>query len=211
MIAWNPQTHHALAFSWKHHEGQMRKSRRVGYIVHPMEVALVLANYRCNQVAIIAGILHDVLEDCAKTNAEQRVLEEKIGNKFGRDVLRAVLGVTEVKRDDRDQKVGTELRRRLYLEALAEAPEESWWVCAADKVCNGNDVLTDLLHADDRDAIWNAFSGGKEAVVRWYRAVHTRLSELGFAGEIMYELGFVASRLESAAITHVEALPRPGA
>lgn len=50
--------------------------------------------------------------------------------------------------------------------------------------------------------MWNRFSGGKDQVVKWYRSVHSRLTELEFAEPIMEELNYVASMIESAAHTN---------
>lgn len=208
MIGFSPKVHHAIAFAAKHHEGQRRKSRNVEYIVHPFEVALLLARYGRPEPEIVASLIHDVIEDCCETNADVAIMIEKIRTKFGQHVLEIVLGVTEQKRDKDDVKIDTSVRRKVYLINLLDAPEGSHWVCAADKVANGNDVLTALMHAKDREAVWGTFYGGKSTVIQWYRDVHSRLAKIGFKGEIMEELDNVASRLESAAITHEADLPK---
>ena len=70
------------------HEGQLRKSGEP-YIVHPLNVALILANLRVGPNTLIAGILHDVVED---TDMTLEALKEK----FGSDVATLVDGVTKV-------------------------------------------------------------------------------------------------------------------
>lgn len=208
MIAFSPHIRHALNFALKYHEGQKRKGRNAPYIMHPMQVALILARYGRPDEELIAALLHDVVEDCGNTNAEADGLREQIRDKFGDDVARIVEGVTETKRDENDVELPREAKRKLYLEKLGTAPIGSLWVCAADKIQNGGEVLVDLLHASDRDAVWNAFSGGKPAVVSWYRSVHGRLGELRFDAGIMEELNHTATMLECAAVSHDEQLPR---
>src|SRR5207245_9841499 len=52
----------AYDYYLKHHEGQTRASGEP-YLVHPLEVALVLAELKMDPVAVAAGPLHDSLED----------------------------------------------------------------------------------------------------------------------------------------------------
>src|ERR1035441_8350752 len=59
----------AWEFCVRHHEGQMRASGEP-YIVHPLEVAEVLAEMRMDSTSIAAGLLHDSVEDTPATNEE---------------------------------------------------------------------------------------------------------------------------------------------
>ncbi len=57
---------HAIRFAIKTHEGyqkQKRKGKDVPYITHPLTVGLILAKAGANEDVIIAGILHDTIED----------------------------------------------------------------------------------------------------------------------------------------------------
>lgn len=197
MNAFSPRIRHALNFALKHHAGQTRKNRRAPYIMHPVQVALILARYDRPDDELVAAILHDVIEDCVATNAEQAQMTERIRAKFGDDVTEMVLGVTEPKRDASDVKLPGHVRRDAYLDRLGTAPLGSLWVCAGDKVQNGSELLCDLQ--DHGPSAWAPFSDGKDGTAAWYRRVHTRLRELGFDGGIMAELDDVANRLEEAA------------
>ncbi|NMB33877.1 MAG: bifunctional (p)ppGpp synthetase/guanosine-3',5'-bis(diphosphate) 3'-pyrophosphohydrolase [Clostridium sp.] len=70
------------------HQGQQRVSGDP-FIVHPMEVANILADFELDCTAIVAGILHDTIEDTTCTYEEIRV-------KFGIEVARLVDGVTKL-------------------------------------------------------------------------------------------------------------------
>lgn len=72
------------------HEGQLRNSGEK-YIVHPVNVALILAELNMDTSTIIAGLLHDVIED---TN----ISYEKIEEEFGKEVAALVDGVTKLKK-----------------------------------------------------------------------------------------------------------------
>ena len=78
----------AWQFCVKHHEGQMRASGEP-YIIHPLEVAEVLAEMKMDATAIAAGLLHDSVEDTPATN-------EEIGEEFGDQVAHIVEGVTKI-------------------------------------------------------------------------------------------------------------------
>jgi GTP pyrophosphokinase len=76
------------AFCIQQHEGQKRASGEP-YIIHPLEVAQVLAELRMDSTAIAAGLLHDAVEDTDVTTAE-------ISKRFGEQVAHIVEGVTKL-------------------------------------------------------------------------------------------------------------------
>jgi len=78
----------AYVFSALAHKGQVRQSGQP-YLVHPLEVAYFLADLRLDPAAIIAGLLHDVVEDTLTT-------VEKIEELFGKEVAHLVEGVTKI-------------------------------------------------------------------------------------------------------------------
>ncbi len=78
----------AWDFCVRHHEGQKRASGDP-YIVHPLEVAEVLAEMKLDATAIAAALLHDAVEDTPATN-------EQIASTFGDQVAHIVEGVTKI-------------------------------------------------------------------------------------------------------------------
>lgn len=193
---YSDRINHALAFAAKHHDQQVRKGTRLPYLTHPANVAIILTRYGCDETTVVAGILHDVIEDCVSKNYTREMLEQRIASKFGDDVLDTVLAVTHRKHDDDGEEFSPEERREDYLARLEHANERALWVCAADKLHNANSILSDLDRTIDPDAIWSRFKLGKEGSVRWYRAVYDRLAELGFQARIMPELEATVRRLE---------------
>jgi GTP diphosphokinase / guanosine-3',5'-bis(diphosphate) 3'-diphosphatase len=79
---------HAWQFCLQQHEGQKRASGEP-YVIHPLEVAQVLAELKMDSTAIAAGLLHDAVEDTDVTSPE-------IAKRFGEQVAHIVEGVTKL-------------------------------------------------------------------------------------------------------------------
>src|SRR5437763_14327057 len=82
----------AYEFSLKHHDGQVRASGEP-YLIHPLEVSLVLADMKLDSTAIAAGLLHDAIEDTPVT-------DEDVRREFGEQVAHIVEGVTKIDKID---------------------------------------------------------------------------------------------------------------
>ncbi|HZQ96379.1 MAG TPA: bifunctional (p)ppGpp synthetase/guanosine-3',5'-bis(diphosphate) 3'-pyrophosphohydrolase [Candidatus Sulfotelmatobacter sp.] len=98
----------AYDFSLKHHEGQSRASGEP-YLVHPLEVALVLAEMKMDPVAVAAGLLHDSVEDTLVTIVDIR-------KEFGEQVAHIVEGVTKISKIDfatREEQQAENLRKMM--------------------------------------------------------------------------------------------------
>ena len=78
----------AYKIAYDAHDGQVRKSGEA-YIIHPLCVAIILADLELDKETIAAGLLHDVLEDTIMT-------EEEMKAEFGEEVLLLVDGVTKL-------------------------------------------------------------------------------------------------------------------
>ena len=78
----------AYLFSAKEHKGQKRASGE-SYLVHPLEVANILADMRLDEVSVATGLLHDVVEDTL-------VDLETIREYFGEEITHLVDGLTKI-------------------------------------------------------------------------------------------------------------------
>ena len=78
----------AYVFSALEHKGQVRHSGEP-YLIHPLEVADLLADMKLDVVAVAAGLLHDVVEDTLTT-------PERIAELFGPEIAHVVEGVTKI-------------------------------------------------------------------------------------------------------------------
>jgi (p)ppGpp synthase/HD superfamily hydrolase len=190
---------HALAFAAKHHDRQVRKGTKLPYLTSPANVAVILTRYGRDSDTVVAGILHDVIEDCVGEGYSREMLEQRIGDKFGAKVLDTVLAVTYRRLDDDGVELSGEDRKSDYLERLSGASEEARWVCAADKIHNAASIISDLRRTVDTETIWSRFGGGRAGTGRWYRQVYERLRELRFDAPIMEELDKVSGELQALA------------
>ncbi len=98
----------AYDYSLKHHDGPTRASGEP-YLVHPLEVALVLAEMKMDPVAVAAGLLHDSVEDTSVTI-------DDIRKEFGEQVAHIVEGVTKISKIDfatREEQQAENLRKMM--------------------------------------------------------------------------------------------------
>src|SRR5208283_2839184 len=80
----------AYIFSAKAHHGQTRLSGEA-YLNHPIEVSAILADLKLDSITVVAGLLHDTVEDTTAT-------ENEIAAMFGKEVARLVDGMTKLSR-----------------------------------------------------------------------------------------------------------------
>src|SRR5205807_7428496 len=98
----------AYDYSLRVHEGQTRASGQP-YLIHPLEVALVLAEMKMDAVAVAAGLLHDSVEDTSVTIVDIR-------KEFGEQVAHIVEGVTKISQIDfstREEQQAENLRKMM--------------------------------------------------------------------------------------------------
>ncbi|HET9596534.1 MAG TPA: bifunctional (p)ppGpp synthetase/guanosine-3',5'-bis(diphosphate) 3'-pyrophosphohydrolase [Anaeromyxobacteraceae bacterium] len=78
----------AYVYSAKVHQGQIRKSGEP-YLIHPLEVAGILADMRLDEASIVTGLLHDTIEDTLAT-------KDEVAELFGQEIAELVDGVTKL-------------------------------------------------------------------------------------------------------------------
>src|SRR6185312_14412441 len=78
----------AYVYSAKVHQGQIRKSGEP-YLIHPLEVAGILAELKLDEASIVTGLLHDTIEDTLAT-------PEELTELFSREITELVDGVTKL-------------------------------------------------------------------------------------------------------------------
>jgi len=187
-----PVLEKALRWASVCHRGQSRKGSDTPYIEHAFGVALILDRAGFSEGVVIAGLLHDVVEDTEATG-------EDVAERFGAEVAGIVAHCTEVKHDTEGKKRPWVDRKRDHLAAMAEAPAPARAVLLADKLHNLLSIEVDLR---DGRPVWSLFNAGRAEVLGYYRAAIDRLG----AGDPRLE--DLAGRCRAALAT-VEALGEP--
>ena len=140
----------AIQFAIKTHAGQTRKGKDIPYITHPLTVALILTRAGAEEDVIIAGILHDTVEDSAGA-----VALADIEKQFGETVANLVRHVTE-----EDKSLPWEERKRIALSHIYEMPYGALLLKSADVLANLSDLLADL-EAEGK-SVWERFNAPKD-------------------------------------------------
>ncbi len=200
MRGYSDRINHALAFAAKHHDTQVRKGLRMPYVTHAANVAVILTHYGCGETAVAAGVLHDVIEDSVRDGYTAEDLADRIGAKFGDDVLRTVLSVTRRRLDDDGIEMSKDDVKEDYLARLKSASDDARWVCAAHNLHNAGAVLADLRRTIEPGTVWNRGGADRDGTLQWYRAIFARLQAVGYTAPIMEELGDMVLQLEAAPI-----------
>lgn len=154
----------ALSYATQKHLGQVRKDKEATpYISHPVAVAMILSEYTNNEEVIIAGLLHDVIEDCEVSYEELQTL-------FGTRVADIVHEVSEdIALKKTGEKESWKARKEGYLANLRNDSVEAMLVCGADKIHNLMS-LGNVLEAEGVSAL-NAFNASFEDTMWFYGEV----------------------------------------
>ena len=161
----SPLVERALAVALEAHAGQLRKGAQLPYVVHPLHVGLIVAQWGADDEIIAAALLHDVVEDCPEwTLAELR-------EDFGDLVADVVRELTE------DKRLTWEERKEHAVRSIPSLSDHACLVKAADKLHNLCSLAAALAEESDADAVWARFKGGRERTLAKDRRLVAALAE----------------------------------
>lgn len=163
----------AIEFATKAHEGQFRKGTKRPYIVHPVEVADIVAQMTQDEEIISAAVLHDTIEDC------EGVTEEVLTGLFGERVSALVAGESEDKTRTWQERKGATIER------LKTAPREIQMIALADKLSNMRDINRDYPVVGEK--LWERFRMKNSAAIGWYYKGIRDALQSAFAGEEVFD------------------------
>ena len=161
----NEKMNQAIIYATNHHRGQLRKGSVKPAIIHSLETMMILDHMEADMDLLIAGVLHDTVEDTNATIAEIQEL-------FGVRIAKLVGEHTE------DKTKSWQERKANAIEQLKTASTEVKMLILADKISNMRDILADYHRIGDR--VWNHFSGNKEKQAWYYHGILEQLYDLRY-------------------------------
>jgi (p)ppGpp synthase/HD superfamily hydrolase len=147
----------AIEYAARAHRDHYRKGTGIPYIAHPISVAKILIEYECAEEIVVAGILHDTVEDTPVTLSEIR-------GSFGEKVSSLVEAASEPDKSDT-----WENRKRHTIEYLKTAPMDVLLLSCADKLDNIRSIKEDYERFGE--AVWKRFRRAKDSQKWYYRAL----------------------------------------
>ncbi|MDD2766415.1 MAG: HD domain-containing protein [Candidatus Moranbacteria bacterium] len=183
----------AIVLSTVLHSNQKRKISGVPYIIHPYSVAFLLAHYIDDEDVIIAGLLHDTLEDVPTFT--EKMLEEEFGSRVCAIVKEVTENYTqEEKENPKMRPASWQYRKEGYLKGLKDDSTEALLIASADKIHNMRSFLDEYpLHFE---TIWESFHTDKEKIL-WFYSEATRIIKERLDHPLALELQKVFEEFET--------------
>lgn len=159
----NQKFEQAICFATERHGGQVRKGSDTPYIVHPLEVMMILQKMNADTDLLIAGLFHDLIEDTDTT-------VEEIREKFGDDVAALVAGHSE------DKSRTWQERKQTEIDETMAADHRMKKLVLADKLANMRSIKKDYDAIGGK--LWERFKAGREKQAWYYGQMVKALGEL---------------------------------
>lgn len=155
------------------HAAHYRKGSGIPYIYHLLGVSSLVIEFGGSEDQAIAGLLHDVIEDCGAHHGPL------VRDAFGDNVARIVLACTDGTAEDKAEHADAEAKRRdwlrrkqAYLKHLSEADDEVLLVSGCDKLHNARAIVQDLEDPSVGDGVFGRFSGRRDGTLWYYASLH---------------------------------------
>ena len=151
----------AIEFATNAHKNQMRKASSIPYIMHPFSVGMILKEYGFENDVVIAGILHDVIEDTTFSYKD-------IKKNFSKEIADMVQACSE------NKSFSWEERKKHTIKELKKANRKVCAIISADKLHNIITILKDLEKEKD---VFSIFNRPKESQKWYYQSLLNSLKE----------------------------------
>ena len=186
------------------HAGQVRKGSGIPYLYHLLAVSSLVLEYGGDEDQAIAGLLHDVIEDCGEQH------DPILLAKFGESVIEIVRDCTDGTEESKKQATSPEEkqadwwnRKLKYIEHLRKEPDRSLLVSGCDKLHNARAIVQDLEDPSVGVQVFDRFTGGREGTLGYYQSLATTFAghhvpmagQLNVAVERMHQLAGSDQRL----------------
>jgi (p)ppGpp synthase/HD superfamily hydrolase len=157
----------ALQFACRLHADQQRKVSGTPYVAHLLRVAGIVLEAGGSEDEAIAALLHDAIEDQGGAG-----LRSTLEGQFGTSVVKIVDACTDA---DTTPKPPWRERKEAFLARIPAMSGSARRVVAADKLDNVRSLLDG--YAEQGEALWEFFRGGREGTLWYYRSVADALAK----------------------------------
>ena len=186
------------------HAAQFRKGTQTPYVYHLLAVSSLVLEFGGNEDQAIAGLLHDVIEDCGE--AHRALVRATWGDAVADIVEACTDGTAERKQESQtpEQKLQNWWERKLaYLDHLEAESAATLLVSACDKLHNARAIVADLENPEVGGKVFDRFTAGRDGTLSYYHALAELFVRKGvppsrtLEGTVtrMYELAGVAERV----------------
>lgn len=145
----------AIQFAVTAHAGQFRKGTTTPFILHPLEVGVIVSTLTSDEEIISAAILHDTVEDCPNISVED--IRQEFGDR--------VASMVDCESEDKSK---TWLERKTHtIEYLKQnANKEVSYIAMGDKLANIRSLVRDYEQVGEE--LWNRFNMKDPKMQGWY-------------------------------------------
>lgn len=164
------------------HAAQVRKGTTIPYLTHLLGVAALVIEHGGSEDQAIAGLLHDLIEDCGEHH------EAIIRAMFGDPVADIVVACTDGTAAGKGEHATPEAKRadwlrrkQAYLQHLAEADDAVLLVSACDKLHNAMAIVRDLENPAVGVTVFGRFTGGRDGTLGYYAALGRHFTQAAVA------------------------------
>ncbi|GAA0243699.1 HD domain-containing protein [Rhodanobacter caeni] len=162
------------------HAAQVRKGSNIPYLYHLLGVASLVIEFGGNEDQVIAGLLHDTVEDCGA--GQEAIIRRQFGDAVANIVMDCTDGTAEGKASHTDPEAKRRdwVERKLaYLAHLRQASDATLLVSACDKLHNARAIVQDLEDPEVATRVFDRFTGGRDGTLGYYQALTEIFSTRG--------------------------------
>jgi (p)ppGpp synthase/HD superfamily hydrolase len=161
----------AVDYARTQHAEQTRKGSGIPYIYHLLGVSSLVLEYGGDEDQAIAGLLHDVIEDCGSKH--EPIIRKRFGDRVADIVLACTDGTEESKAEATtpEERFENWRRRKLaYLKHLRREKPDALLVSCCDKLHNARAIVTDLENPKIGRAVFDRFTAKRDGTLRYYQS-----------------------------------------
>lgn len=178
MAALTSQFTQAVDYARIAHATQFRKGTQIPYLYHLLGVASLVLEYGGDEDQAIAGLLHDVLEDCGSEH--EAIIRNRFGDRVADIVIACTDGTVQGRADA--HTAGTQVahwreRKLAYLAHLKVESADALLVSGCDKLHNARAILADLERPDIGSAVFERFTAGRAGTLSYYQSISQVLNQ----------------------------------